>query len=204
MQNPNQDIRTFFLKIGEVIAATEHGISMEALPAILSIGTEMDQPDVCLALCKRAAVIGCRIFENAEGSGLPLYTVMKKLATASELLPAHPVFRDVVLSALGRYTLIPGGSREVGEQLLKKGAVLSSLAGAAARAGVALSPALLKTMLLGTVTAGVGGGTLAWLANRHVNEDDKDVEATRQRAAAYRRMRQDIEGQLAAKGVTQS
>jgi len=191
----------FFTKLGHTIAAREAGVPLRALPAILQFGSEMDQPDMMLLTCKQAAAKGCIVYESTGGTDTPVHQMLRKLATATELRPSHPVIRDIVLTAIGRVAEVP--RVKLAEQMFQKGASVGSLLGAVGRAGVSLSPSLLKTLLLGTVTAGVGGGTLAWMANRHVNEDDANVEATRQRAAAYRRMRQDIEGQLAAKGITQ-
>ncbi len=196
----HNDLQSLFKRAGQLIAATENGVDEQFLPAILSLHNAVESAELELSLCKMAADAGIIVYANTEGgSSRPEFAVMQELAKDACLRPAHRVFRDVILESIGRHTLVQEGMSLDG--LLKQAGVVGSIAAALGRAGVNVAPAALKAIFLGTATAGIGGGTLAWLANRHVNEDEQSVEAKRQRAAAYRNMRQEIEGQLAAKGI---
>ena len=181
----------------------ERGISAEQFRQVQGFDQGLHSDELKLVTCKLAALAGCGIYENTPGgvdSGV--YKVLRHLTKAADYSPAHGFFRDVIFETLGKHTTLPSLNPVNSEELLKLGSVISSTLGMAARSGVALAPGMLKVLLGAGVLTGLGAGSLAWVANRHINEDSKEVEAKRQQAASYRQMRHDIEDRLASDNTT--
>lgn len=195
-------IEETFQDIGASIGMQQAGLSVELLSGIKAATDALESDESKLTVAKMAALAGCLIYEGAEQTHQREYAVMADIVKSAAWNPGFAVFGDAVETALAQFANLKSASdtHEL-EAFVKNSSAVASMLGSLTRAGVSLTPGVMHALLVTGAAAGAGVGTLGWLANRHVNEDSKEVEAKRQQAATYRHMQKEIAGQLANKGV---
>lgn len=152
-------------------------------------------------LCKYAS----NAFKEDGDMGGFEYHLFKEAAEATEWYPEMDKFSNAVLYALGNVVEEARAERHFNtrENITKSaslnvGAMIPSVASGVVRN----TPDLLKSI----ATVGVGGGAIAgslgWLMNRHVDQDEDDAEGMKAKIRYYRKLTQDIRNQLGTAPTT--
>jgi hypothetical protein len=124
------------------------------------------------------------------------YHMYSQLAKTAQWWPVLDPYYEAAVAALGK---VHGSIRKEAADLQTQ-EVFSKEAAMARNVMSGLlkiSPDVIKTVLAGGTIAGVGGGSLAWLANRNVEEDEPKIEAMKEKIKYYNRLSGEIESQLA-------
>lgn len=199
MQNDLSAYRTF----GEDLALAAAGVGRSeftvkrAAVEGLSDGTNEGYGSVQRLVCRYAAAA----FAGAGHTVSPHRQIFMKLASCRPWSPSFDPYSDAVLAAVGR---VHGEIRE-----MEAGAAKSALVKAASAAllpsvmgGMArLTPDVLKLLLTGGAVAGITGGSLAWMGNRGVREDDAELEAMKARIGYYDKVRREIEEEMQSQSI---
>jgi len=146
-------------------------------------------------LCKYAS----EAFKHAGEMGSFEYNLFKEAAHAPEWYPELDKFSDAVLIALGNIVKEAKEERhfKMREDLTKKAAMnLGAIVPSVAEGVVSHTPDLLKTVAGVGVGGGAIAGSLAWLMNRHVAQDEDKAEGMKAKIRYYRKLTQDIRNQL--------
>jgi hypothetical protein len=148
-------------------------------------------------LCKYAS----EAFKEAGEMGSFEYSLYKEAAEADGWYPELDKFSDAVLYALGNVIKEAKEERHFNtrEAIVKKSSMaLRSMIPSMAQGVMNNTPDLLKSV----ATLGVGGGaiagSLAWLMNRHVAQDEDTAEGMKAKIRYYKKLTGDIRNQLGA------
>jgi len=145
--------------------------------------------------------IGETAFKEAGLIGSIGHSLCKAAASATVWGPQFSELADTVVAALGRECELQKAAEmdlhfapftEQEEKRAGMNWLSALLAGSASKA-----PEVGKLIAGGAMLAGGAGGSLTWLANRSVKEDDDDIEAMKAKINTYRRLTEDIENELA-------
>lgn len=150
-------------------------------------------------ICKMAATL----FDLAGRQREFPFHVYTKLASLRSWNPLFTPWVEAVVAGLAHNPV--NASDPSPDAVVKFGAALTALpsmvAGGIGRLGSAAVPAALTTALAASAGIGAGAGSLYWLANRHVREDDNENEALRQKRDYYRKITGDIADELRARDI---
>lgn len=178
---------------GFAIAATLTGQKIDKRAAVLD-----SEP-----FDRWALQIGATAFREAGEMGSLGYDLCKRAAEAPQWSRQFTELADVVITSLGRCAArekaaaLAEDMPTVGEAKRASMNWLSALlAGGASR-----MPDLAKLLAGAAVLTGGAGGSLAWLANRSINEDDDDIEAMKSKIRTYRGLTDDIKAEMANRGL---
>jgi hypothetical protein len=128
------------------------------------------------------------------------YQLCKTAADAPVWTPQFAEIADIVTAAIGReFEYQKAASMDSGFDVMtpdeEKRAGLGWLSTLLA-GGVSNAPAIGQLIAGGALLAGGAGGSLAWMANRSVSEDDDDIEAMKAKIKTYRRLTEDIQNEI--------
>lgn len=146
-------------------------------------------------LCKYAS----EAFKQVGEMGSFEYNLFKEAAHTQEWYPELDKFSDAVLIALGNVVKQAREERhlKIREDISKKAAMnLGTIVPSVAQGVVSNTPDLLKTVAGVGVGGGAIAGSLAWLMNRHVAQDEDKAEGMKAKIRYYRKLTQDIRNQL--------
>ncbi len=136
------------------------------------------------------------IFDLTEGEGSTPSFFVRGVVKSAALGDPNGLWLRQVLTEATEEAL---GAEVCMEKQAIKGVGGLSLAGI--RAGTALSPALLKTLLFASAATGAGAGTIAWGLNRDAREDDEELERMQTQIDTYNRISREIGNKLRDRGV---
>jgi len=190
-----------YYNLGLSIAAAAHGVSAQEVMAkkasVETVGNhkEPGYGAIQRLVCKYAA----SAYEECGQMEKFAYHVFNKLASARPWWPEYDEYYDAAASALGRVhgEIRKEAERAESREIYKSAGVFGNVAGGLAK----LSPSVLRTMLAGGAVAGLGTGSLAWLANRGIQHDQPKLEAMRNRIDYYNQLTEEIESELASRGT---
>lgn len=146
-------------------------------------------------LCKYAS----EAFKEAGHMGSFEYILFKEAAEYKDWYPELDKFSDAVLHALGNVLKEAKEERHFNtrEAVVKKASMaVGSMIPSMAQGVLNNTPDMLKSI----ATLGVGGGaiagSLAWLMNRHVAQDEDTAEGMKAKIRYYKKLTNDIRNQL--------
>jgi len=151
-------------------------------------------PEVSQLVCKMAA----SIYECADRKKDFAFHLYDGLSKEASWCDNYNEFSDCVIDAL--QTIMPILEEE---DMQKKAGVRSTIAGLIGR-GAGMAPGAVKTLAAAGVLGGGAVGSLAWYANRDVQEDEQDLEALKARVKNYSRITDEINDRLRASGYSPS
>jgi hypothetical protein len=152
-------------------------------------------------LSKMAAHIAANLYKAVGEEGSPEYCLFDQLRKSATWFPAFDEYTDPVLAALARDVQRTHTETRTVDEITKSagvGAMLTGLVGGALKN----APMIGKFGLGMAAATGAGLGGLYWGLNRHANEDDAQTEALKERLNQYRKITNEISGDLQRKGIT--
>ncbi len=148
---------------------------------------------------KMACLTAAKVFEHAGLVNDRFYHVFSKLASYPAWHEELDVFSDSVLEALGFFKKADEALQmENQKDDYVKSANMSALKKLLG-IGATVTPEVVKAIAAaGVMTGGLGGG-LAWLLNRHTNEDDVENELLADKIDYYNSLSKEIKNRLKSK-----
>lgn len=190
-----------YYNLGLAIGAAAHGVSTEevmfkkASVDHIEDHRQTSYGSVQRLICKYAA----EAYKESGQMEKFAYHVFDKLAVARPWWPEYDDYYSAAMQAIGSvHTTIRKEAAEVHQDdVLKSAGVITNVAGGVGK----VTPGVLKSMLAGGAVAGVLGGSLGWLANRGVQQDEPKLEAMKNRINYYNQLTEEIESELANRGT---
>lgn len=181
-------------KIGESLACTGRNTAVKSSSTVEASLVDSEPFD------RWVLRIGEVAFKEAGCMEYLGYQLCKIAADAPVWAPQFTEIADIVTAAIGReFDYQKAASLDAKFDVMTSaeekraglGWLSTMLAGSASKA-----PELGKLIAGGALLAGGAGGSLAWLANRAVSEDDDDIEAMKAKIQTYRRLTEDIQNEI--------
>jgi hypothetical protein len=178
----------------EALGAALSGVSVEEYKEAKAFVERMNHPDAGPAK-QRMAKVAVAIFEEAGMQASFSYSLFDKLAAAETWYPEFDEYIEPVAKVLseadqsGMLEKVAGPIsflKDVKDKLIGTGVIAGSMS---------------RTVLLGALMAGVGGGAIYNTIDRSIENDTDANEALRLRAKHYRRLAGDIEDEMRRTGV---
>lgn len=188
-------------KIGQLLGLQAYGFNKSGFAmasGMVEAFSDHNQPNYGAfqkMLCKYAS----EAFKEVGEMGGFEYHLFKEAAETPTWYPELDKFSDAVLYALGNVVKQAEQERHFNtrEAIVKKASLaVGSMLPSVAKGVISNTPDVLK----GVATLGVGGGalagSLAWLMNRHVAQDEDTAEGMKAKIRYYQKLTNDIRNQI--------